>query len=203
MDIRIRNAAFDALNNPLEHSWTVQGFGMLRTYLDPDKRYRLNIWHSALAVPGVSIIHDHPWHFTSLVIAGAFANQRYTVAPALDWSPPGAPIPAPPTHHYQWIKTGEGGGPKGNVCSAVLTPGPLEVYTVGDTYAQTRDEVHASFYADGTCTLNDRTERVGEDARVFWPYGQKWVDAEPRAATATEVVYALTAVRQRIARVIP
>ena len=34
------------LEHPNELRWTVQGFGMLRCYLDPDKTYRLNIWDS-------------------------------------------------------------------------------------------------------------------------------------------------------------
>ena len=62
------------------HRWTIQGFGMLRMYIpapNNPKRFRLNLWNSALAVPGVSIMHDHPWDFDSWVINGNFRNVRY------------------------------------------------------------------------------------------------------------------------------
>jgi hypothetical protein len=57
--------------------WTVQGFGMMRTYLDEAKRYRLNIWDPDLRVAGCSIIHNHPWHLTSLICSGTMMNVRY------------------------------------------------------------------------------------------------------------------------------
>src|ERR1039458_5729288 len=78
--------------------WTVQGFGFLRTYFGPPdapKRFRLNLWDSHFTVPDVSIIHDHPWHFTSIVIAGQLFNNRYIVEPDGQ------------THHFTTIKTGE------------------------------------------------------------------------------------------------
>ena len=63
-------------------SWTVQGFGFLRTYFGPPnapKMYRLNLWDHHFTVPNVSTIHDHPWDFTSVIVAGEFANQRYNI----------------------------------------------------------------------------------------------------------------------------
>lgn len=66
--------------SPWNRDWTVQGFGMLRCYLDSDKRFRLNIWDDRLAVPHVSVIHDHPWSFDSWIINGIFHNQRFEEA---------------------------------------------------------------------------------------------------------------------------
>src|SRR5258708_2442216 len=90
-------------SDPEQRGWSVQGFGMMRTYIGPPdnpKEYRLNIWDRELAVPNVSTIHDHPWHFDSIVIGGAFVNQRFHFSTDYDRA----------THVYTTIKTGEGGG---------------------------------------------------------------------------------------------
>jgi len=160
--------------------WTVQGFGFLRTYFGPPelpKKYRLNLWDSKFTVQNVSTIHDHPWDFKSLIIAGRFSNQRYDleINEIL------------PTHSYTTIKTGEGGGlSKSPLKSCILYAKYREAYKPGDTYSQQANEIHETLFLDGSITLN---ERIGdtEQARVFWPYGTEWVDAIPRKATTEEI----------------
>lgn len=163
-------------------AWTAQGFGFLRTYFGPvyaPKKYRLNLWDSRFTVKNVSTIHTHPWDFKSVIVAGVFANQRYTVGDPNDNK-------LRPTHHGTIIKTGEGGGlvkePKLNI---VLMRQAIELYGPGDVYGQTADEVHETIFKDGTVTLN---ERVGdtERAEVYWDFGTDWVDAVPRPATPAE-----------------
>lgn len=172
------------LTTPFAHGgWSVQGFGFLRTYFGPPgepKRFRLNLWDSRFSVPGVSTIHDHPWHFSSVIIAGAFCNQRYDFA--LDSAEKA-------THMFTTIRTGEGGGPiKTAPMPACLIPQTPELYTPGDHYQQEASEIHETIFADGTVTLNERVPvKDGEHARVFWPFGTAWVDAEPRPATREEV----------------
>lgn len=165
--------------------WSVQGFGMMRTYFGPRenvKQFRLNIWDAALAVPGVSTIHDHPWHFESVIIAGKFRNQRFNFLDANVTS-------IEPTHDYTTIKTGEGGGPvKEPMRSCVLRPMRQEIFGPGNEYSQMAEEIHETVYDDGCVTLNRRTKvGDGEHARVFWPFGTAWVDAEPRMATKKEI----------------
>jgi hypothetical protein len=177
----LRMAVRTILDTGIYHlDWTVQGFGMLRCYpdrLDSSKRFRLNIWDSRLMVPGVSVIHDHPWSFDSWIINGDFYNIRY-VEDAFSGD----------EYSFMVIKTGEGGGPDGSAGMMRLRPAPAEHYSTGEKYHQDPTEIHMSAYANGTVTLNDRT-RVGdgEHARVFWPRGQSWVDAEPRKATRDEI----------------
>lgn len=95
-----------------------------------------------------------------------------------------------PTHEYTIIKTGEGGGLKGNsnVCNLILSSEAN--YNEGDSYSQKANEIHETTFKDGTITLN---ERIGdtEQARVFWPYDTDWVDAIPRKATIEEVKLAI------------
>jgi hypothetical protein len=169
-----------------EHrEWSVQGFGFLRTYFGPadaPKAFRLNLWDRRFKVPNVSTIHDHPWDFKSIIVAGQFANLRYEMEHL--------PIQIKPvicTHAFTTIRTGEGGGQeKDAINSCVLVPKPIEYYIPGDTYHQRADEIHETLFLDGAVTLN---ERIGdtEHARVFWPYGTDWVDAMPRPATRAEV----------------
>lgn len=171
--------------------WTVQGFGFLRTYFGPadaPKRYRLNLWDHRFTVPGVSTIHDHPWDFRSVIVAGRFYNQRYRMTDE----------PGVFTHSFTEIKTGEGGGPMKKVPyeACVLERLAMEPYGPGDVYNQRADEIHETMFHDGAVTLN---ERIGdtEHARVFWPYGADWVDAMPRPATREEVSSAvLTSLRR-------
>lgn len=170
------------LREPDYHEWTVQGFGMLRTYIGPESnpsKFRLNIWDSRFAVPEVSTIHDHPWHFDSVIVAGAFCNVRYREDKNRTAY----------THESMLIIPGPDGGPtKQPTEGAHLTALTPELYVAGDVYYQSADEIHQSIPYNGTVTLNDRTRTGGEDrARVFWPRGQKWVDAKPRKATLEEV----------------
>jgi hypothetical protein len=181
----IRPLVENILSNPIGQAWTVQGFGFLRTYFGPPdapKRFRLNLWDNHFTVPGVSTIHDHPWHFKSLIVAGAFCNVRY------DISRENAPL----THAYTTIRTGEGGGmEKAPIAHCILRARKPELYTAGDTYHQDASEVHETIFTDGSVTFNERKPlEDGDHARVFWPFGESWVDAEPRAATVDEVMQA-------------
>lgn len=167
---------YDILQRPSNREWSVQGFGMLRTYFGAADRFRLNVWTRVLAVPDVSIIHDHPWDFQSWVLAGAFRNVRYH------------PSVGSSNFLMQKIKTGPGGGPLTSPQECCLRAEAVETYYPGDTYHQRAEEVHASFYDDGSVTLNDRRRRgARDDAYVFWPLGTEWVDAQPRPATDEEV----------------
>lgn len=163
-------------------SWTVQGFGFLRTYFGPPtapKMYRLNLWDHHFTVPNVSTIHDHPWDFTSVIIAGEFINQRYSFNEHK--------TPSAPTHVFATIKTGEGGGlDRSSYGACVLEPLYEGMYEPGDSYGQRANEIHETKFVNGSITLNKRTGDT-EHARVFWPWGTHWVDAMPRPATREEV----------------
>lgn len=171
------------LREPEHNTWTTMGFGMIRTYIDADKRWRLNVWDDRLAVPFVSTIHDHPWSFESLCIIGELHNYKYEFGEVRGI--------IRPTHQYHRIKTGEGGGKVEEPSICTLTPQAVRIYYPGETYSQKLDEVHETHYLRGTVTLNDRTPPTAAyTARVFWPLGREWVDAEPRPADPNEVMRA-------------
>lgn len=172
------------LDNARKYEWSVQGFGMLRTYLPLDMR--LNIWSRALRIPNVSLIHNHPWHFDSYIERGSVGNRRFLEI-----------NDKPPTHCRAIIKPGLGGGirePRSPVCLRALA---TEFYYSGDTYHQDAHEIHLSDPVDGTVTVNARTRIGADEATVFWPLHTEWISAEPRPATDEEVDVFIAQARRR------
>lgn len=168
----------DLLERPLGREWTLQGLGMLRTYLS--KEVRLHIWDKRYAVPGVSELHTHPWDFSSLVVAGVVRNVRH-----LSYSGPTIGLP----YIRQALRCGAGGGLQGVPEPVFLAARDVEYYDAGTSYRQTAGEIHRSVPEDGTVTLVQREFYEDKDAaHVFWPDGQVWVSAEPRPATDEEVL---------------
>lgn len=166
----------DRMRLPAER-WTTQGFGFLRYRLNDNTR--LHVWDSRLRVPGVSDIHDHAqWAFTSRVISGQIINIRYGEFHDLK----------PTTHQRGEIICGLGGGMSFKDSKEVrLWPAAPEMYLAGAAYRQEPQEIHRTFAADGTVTLIAQERTALDTARVFWPKGTAWVDAEPRLATPDEI----------------
>lgn len=166
------------LASPHGRRWTIQGFGMLRTYLTDDERVRLHVWSRADEVPGVSVIHDHPWDFTSRVVSGVVRNVRY-----MDGG-----------HEPHWTRSivcGPGGCALGTSERVMLGAFPDDVHGPGDTYSQAAPVLHASYPSDGAVTVITRCFGAERDvARVCWPDAagpNGWVSAEPRDATPEEI----------------
>lgn len=170
-----RSLAMSILMSPNDRDWTLQGFGMLRTYLPGD--VRLHVWDSRYRVENVSLIHDHPWDFESLIVAGQITNTRYQICgPAYGQK-----------FMCREIRPGEGLVPLTTDRPCVLSANPPEILAVGNRYRQRANEIHASEHVDGTVTIVQR-RRVGEDkARVFFHEQLGFVSAEPRKATVDEV----------------
>ena len=176
------------LDNPQKYTWTIQGFGFIRCYpFNDGDRTRLNVWDSALTYPDVTLIHDHPWDFTSEILYGRIMNRRYDMTDS-----------EPATHEWQYIITGiEASVATTKRQQTRLIPWELETYGPGDKYSQRKREIHKSTFDDGTVTVNDRTNRDEPSmARVFWPWGQEWGNAKPRAATMAEVEAAISKVNR-------
>ena len=173
----LKSAVQAILAKPHAHEWTVQGFGMLRLYLPGPENLRLHIWDSRLAVPGVSVIHTHPWDFESHVVAGVIHNTRWTEGE-------GAP------YLKQSLQCGAGGCILGTPETVRLHSRPAESWHEGYSYTQQADELHSSAPEDGTVSLLARSVppgRSADHAFVYWPAGEEWVSAEPRVATPDEV----------------
>ena len=76
--------------------WSVQGLGMLRTYIT--KELRLHLWNPALEAPGASKLHTHPWDLHSVVLSGQIVDTVYRSRPF-----------GTPTHWRQRLRCGVGG----------------------------------------------------------------------------------------------
>lgn len=171
------------LERPFNREWSLQGFGMLRTYLDNDRIWRLHIWTHDHAVDNVSTIHTHPWDFKSTIIAGEVKNQRFK---RLNNPRPDAPFVK--RYQEQLIKCGPGG-------CAISSPEPVALFAFGEeryregaSYQQKAEEIHRSMPQDGTVTIIERVFGSNvDDAYVFFPDGEEWVSAEPRDATRQEI----------------
>lgn len=184
------------LKSPYDLKWSVQGLGMIRTYLSD--AVRLHIWISDFKIPGVSPIHDHPWHLYSQVIAGVYRQRRYTI---LDKGFLGQPITEDnPTFkagltagmielfNTAQIKCGEGAFKTEDSKRVWVERQVEESYRAGDNYMQYKDEIHESFPLDGTVTIVTRTFTPDrEHARVFWRGDTEFVSAEPRPAEPDEI----------------
>lgn len=161
--------------------WQLQGFGMLRTYLDGPYEPRLHIWDQRLAKTGNNAVHDHPWHFQSKIIAGTIFNQRFDYG----WL-----ASQGPTHEEVTIVPGVGGGvQEGERRDVALVPKPVEVYGADEEYGQRRDWLHITRYAQSTITVIERRGRTEDIAHSLHPLLQTtpWDFFEPRPATPLEI----------------
>lgn len=158
---------------------------MLRTYLDANRVYRLQVWDTRYRVENVSLIHDHPWNFKSTIIAGKLFNTRYQLRPYHH----GKPYDEAALYHEKVIVAGEGGGVEGKSELVLLNKQPVETYLEGDSYSQQWFEIHESTFVDGTVTVIERQwpKEDRDRALVYYPVGEAWVSAEPRPATPEEI----------------
>lgn len=167
----------------MDREWTLQGLGMLRTYLDEERVYRLHIWSPAHAVENVSGLHTHPWDFRSTVIVGSVNNVLFMRTP-------NASLDAEGVLDMQQlrIKCGEGACSVSDPERVRLMRRPSIRWKEGESYFERAEEIHLSVPENGTVTIIERT--FGQDvdhAYIFYPSGEQWVSAEPRKATPQEV----------------
>ena len=175
------------LANPIDHDWSIQGLGMLRTYLTD--MYRLHVWSPEDATPNVSRLHDHPWDFTSYVVAGYIVNTRYSRVPAaIDHKTYLAPSGATKWQHVR-IRCGPDGGVAGEPGELLLVANVPEEIKEGEWYAQHAHEIHDTVPAGGTVTIIRRTKLPDPDhANVYFPMGQPWVSAGGAVVASSDIV---------------
>jgi hypothetical protein len=158
------------------YTWTLQGFGFIRTKLA--NVGRIHVWDSSLATRYVSTMHTHPWPLHSTIISGELINQRFKRT-ELDTGLP---------YMHSRIATGEGGGLIGEPEEVRLIAMVPETYWPGEVYEQEPDEIHRSIPQDGCVTLIERPQGPPlEQASVYWPRGSQWISAEPKPADLYQV----------------
>lgn len=161
--------------------WSLQGFGMFRLYLGDDRVRRLHVWVPELAVPGVTDVHDHPWHFHSRLLLGELRDEVFD-AQELNGYYVGLGFAPAPTHHRRTIVCGPGGGAtKSDPEPVILKADPERTrsYRAGDSYVLLADELHRTVPQPGTITLVER-RRLGdtEHANVLVPVSDRLVGVD-------------------------
>jgi hypothetical protein len=164
------------LEHPESMDWTLQGFGMLRCYLEPE--LRLHVWDSRFRFAEVSDLHTHPWDFHSVVVAGVVRNKRFREV--TQWEAGGEKL------RRQTIRCGVGGGLTGDPEDVRLSGSRFEVLEEGATYTQHAREIHRSVPEDGSVTIIER-EFKDDTEHAYVYFEGEWVTAEPRPATEEEI----------------
>ena len=170
----------NVMENPFNYEWELQGFGMLRTYIDKDTR--LQIWLKDFIVPNVTDIHTHPWDFQSFIYQGQITNyifkeHEYHEPPFDSWY----------EYNRCLILTGEHAYVKEKEKVLLYGYGTYS-FTKGDTYFHGKNIPHRIDFVDGTITILTK-QNIQKDnlAYSYVPNGGEWVSAAPKIATNKEV----------------
>ena len=169
------------MENPFNYEWELQGFGMLRTYIDKDTR--LQIWLKDFIVPGVTDIHTHPWDFESFIYQGQISNfifKEYALHDQVsgEWFQSDRCLILTGVTAFVKEKT-----------PIILKPLDKVEYSRGDIYFHGKDVPHRINFVDGTITILTKSN-IHEDslAYSYVQNGGEWVSAAPRIATKEEII---------------
>jgi hypothetical protein len=159
----------------LEHAgdypWTMQDIGLLGLRLDDCRQYRLHVWDPSYNVEEPPV-HDHPFDFTSTVVAGEMTNTRYQESPSgVEYSRVRYLPPDEDARRHDTIRL-----------SATAT-----TVTEGGQYSQLAHELHDSRQLPGTVTIIRMTFKDVPEVTVCRRNEATWVSGRSRAATPDEV----------------
>ncbi|HZR14945.1 MAG TPA: hypothetical protein VFC33_17025 [Acidimicrobiia bacterium] len=161
----------EILEHPADRPWVMQGIGLLGLRLDEARVYRLHVWDPASCI-GEAPIHDHPFDFTSTVIAGEITNLLWEESPSGveyqrdRYTPPDEDARATDTVRLTSTST---------------------TFTAGETYAQRAYQLHSSAQVPGTVTVLRRTFRDVRELTVCRRPGSPWISGASRPASPDEV----------------
>jgi hypothetical protein len=159
----------------LEHAeafpWKMQGIGLLGLRLDDRRIHRLHVWDPD-GSDGEPPIHDHPYDFTSTVLAGELTNTRYVE------DPQGA------THRRERYRPNDEDDRR---VDTVCLVGTSTTYGPGERYHQLAHELHGSRQVPGTVTLIRCEWRDPAALTVCLPADSPWISGQSRPATPDEV----------------
>jgi hypothetical protein len=154
-----------------DHAWTMQDIGLLALRLDDKREYRLHVWgprHSVGELP----VHDHPFDFTSTVIAGEMTNTLYAEDPA--------------GNEYRRVRYSPHDENTRRTDTTRLSGVPA-VVTAGQRYTQRAHELHASHQLPGTVTVMRMSFVDVSELTVCTLDDGPWMAGRSRPATPDEV----------------
>ena len=159
------------LRHAEDFPWRMQDIGLMGLRLDDQREYRLHVWDQSYSV-GNPPIHDHPYDFTSQIIAGELTNTRYVEDPAGDeyvrfrYS-----LPAEDQRRSDTVRLS-------------ATP---ETLAEGGEYRQLAHELHASWQQPGTVTVIRCSWGEPRELTVCLRDEGSWRSGQARHATREEI----------------
>jgi hypothetical protein len=172
MDISLHQAwVRGILEHPEDHAWTMQDIGLLGLRLDDRREYRLHVWDPSSCV-GEPPIHDHPFDFTSTIIAGEMTNIRF------DEDQSGV------EHRRERYSPSDEGARRADTVRLSRT---ATTFAAGDQYSQLAHQLHESRQLPGTVTIIRRTFSTVPELTVCRRGEAAWVSGHSRPAAPEEV----------------
>lgn len=161
----------EILEHPADRPWVMQDIGLLALRLDDRRVYRLHVWDPATCV-GNAPIHDHPFDFTSTVIAGELTNTLWQESPSgFDFE---RDRYTPPDETAR-------------VTDTIRLSGVSTTFAAGESYSQVAHQLHSSAQVPGTVTVLRRSFGELRELTVCRRAGSAWVSGESRPASPAEV----------------
>ena len=161
------------LEHAQDYAWRIQAIGLLGLRLDDHREYRLHVWDPSYSLEDPPV-HDHPFDFTSRIIAGEMTNTRYTEDPSgIEYS------------RVRYSTADE----DARRTDTVRLSGTATTFTEGGRYVQLAHELHGSWQLPGTVTIIRQTPRdvPVPELTVCHLHEARWVSGEARPATPEEV----------------
>jgi hypothetical protein len=162
---------FTILRHAEDFPWRMQDIGLMSLRLDDHRERRLHLWDPGHLV-GDPPIHDHPYDFTSMIIAGELTNTRYVEDSAgEEYVRFRYSVPAEDERRLDAVK---------------LAAAP-ETLTEGDEYYQLAHELHASGQEPGTVTAIRCSWREPRELTVCLRDESAWRSGNAREARREEI----------------
>jgi hypothetical protein len=159
------------LEHAQDYPWVMQEIGLLGLRLDDRREYRLHVWDPGCCVEEPPV-HDHPFNFTSTIVAGEMTNTLYRESPSgVEY----IRVHYPPDDE------------DARRTDTVRLAATASTYRTGDHYFQLARELHDSRQLPGTVTIIRRAFRDVPELTVCLRDQSAWVSGRSRPATPGEV----------------
>jgi hypothetical protein len=174
MDMALNKALVRTiLEHAQDYPWVMQEIGLLGLRLDDSREYRLHVWDPSSSV-GEPPVHDHPFDFTSAIIAGEMTNTLYTESPSgVEYSR----VRYPPNDE-------DARRPDADTVRLLAT---VTTYGEGGQYSQLAHQLHDSRQSPGTVTVIRRSFREVPELTVCRLEESPWVSGRSRPARPEEI----------------
>ncbi len=159
------------LEHAEDYDWRMQELGLLGLRLDDHRQYRLHVWDPSRYV-GEPPVHDHPFDFTSTIVAGEMTNSIYQE------SSRGVEY-----RRVRYATANEEARRSDTVRLSALAT----TYREGGQYAQLAHQLHDSRQLPGAVTVIRMTFKDVPELTVCRRDGGAWASGQARPASRSEV----------------